>query len=189
MSEFCSPACGYALANHRTRQAAERKRLREARELKARRVAIKKPVEWAADAQKAFNSFIRIRDAGLDCPSCGASEAEVERKQAWKPGGAWDAGHFRSRGAAANLRYNTFNCHRQCKSCNGGSGNWGHTRNKAETITQAYRETLVRRIGLERVEALEQNNEPRTFDIDYLKRVKRIFARRARHYRKIRGLA
>lgn len=51
-----------------------------------------------------------------------------------------------------------------------------------------YRIALVRKIGQDRVENLENSNQPRTFDIDYAKRVKRIFSRRARHYKKIRGL-
>jgi isocitrate dehydrogenase kinase/phosphatase len=51
-----------------------------------------------------------------------------------------------------------------------------------------YRIRLVNQIGAARVEALEQSNEARTFDIDYLRRVKRIFSRRARHYKRLRGL-
>jgi hypothetical protein len=51
-----------------------------------------------------------------------------------------------------------------------------------------YRIRLVGKIGPGRVESLEHSNEARTFSIDYLKRVKRIFARRARHYKKLRGL-
>jgi isocitrate dehydrogenase kinase/phosphatase len=51
-----------------------------------------------------------------------------------------------------------------------------------------YRIRLVDKIGQERVEGLEQSNKVRTFDIDYLKRVKRIFSRRARHYKRLRGI-
>lgn len=51
-----------------------------------------------------------------------------------------------------------------------------------------YRIRLAQKIGQDRVEALEHDNQTRTFDVDYIKRLKTIFARRARHYKKIRGL-
>jgi isocitrate dehydrogenase kinase/phosphatase len=52
-----------------------------------------------------------------------------------------------------------------------------------------YRIALVGKIGAERVSWLEYDNDCRTFDIEYLKRVKRIFSRRARHYKKLRGIS
>ena len=168
MREFCSAACGYAIQDYRTRQAAERKRLRESRELKAKKQAIKTRAEWAKEAQDEFNAFIRARDSQLGCVSCGQSPNQGQRH----------ASHYRSVGAAAHLRFNTWNVHASCAQCNSmKSGN-----------VVEYRIRLVNQIGVERVEALEQSNEARTFDIDYLKRVKRIFSRRARHYKRLRGL-
>ena len=49
-----------------------------------------------------------------------------------------------------------------------------------------YRRELINRIGKERVEALEADQTERRFDIEYLKRVKDIFTRRAKIYNKIR---
>jgi len=50
----------------------------------------------------------------------------------------------------------------------------------------AYKNLLVI-FGLgNRVEVIEHDNTPRKFDIDYLKRVKAIFTRRARHFEKLR---
>lgn len=184
LQRVCSLPCALEYSRRPTKQrrsaaeALQRKKDRDARE------ALKPKAKWLSEAQSAFNSFIRVRDSHLPCVSC--SGKNIDGTQGWKVGGAWDAGHYRSRGAASHLRFNTFNVHKQCKSCNGGSGNWGHTGNKTETITQAYRETLVQRIGLDRVERLEQDNQPRTFTVDYLKRVKAIFNRRARHYKKLR---
>ncbi|MBN0856195.1 recombination protein NinG, partial [Pseudomonas aeruginosa] len=43
-----------------------------------------------------------------------------------------------------------------------------------------YRIHLIERIGLDRVERLEADNELRRFDIPYLQRIKSIFTRRAR---------
>lgn len=50
-----------------------------------------------------------------------------------------------------------------------------------------YRVRLIARIGLERVERLESDNEPRRFDIPYLKRIKSIFTRKARSLEKRRA--
>jgi len=175
MAEFCSPACGYALANHRTRQAAERKRLREARELKSRKRAIKTKSDWMKEAQAAFNSYIRARDYGKPCISSGRLTNDSDLLT----GSRVDAGHYRSIGAAAHLRFNVFNCHGQSVKDN---------RDLSGNVVE-YRIRLIDRIGLARVEALECNNKPRTFDIEYLKRVKRIFSRRARHYKKLRSIS
>lgn len=172
MAEFCSPSCGYALANHRQRQAAERKRQKESRELRKRKEALKSRGDWMREAQAAFNSYIRARDYGKSCISCGAME------QSRFTGGHFDCGHYRSTGAAAHLRFNAFNAAGQCKRCNRDlSGN-----------AVEYRIGLVGRLGGERVERLEHNNDTRSFSIHYLRRVKAIFSRRARHIKKLRGI-
>ena len=89
-------------------------------------------------AQAAFNAYIRARDDGLPCISCGSITAS-----------RWDAGHFRSVGAAPHLRFNEDNVHRQCsRPCN-----------KDKSGDQLrYRAGLIARIGRERVEALENDN-------------------------------
>jgi len=50
-----------------------------------------------------------------------------------------------------------------------------------------YEEGLRQRIGDERVEWLKGPHEPKQYRIDDLKRIKRIFSRRARNYRKWRN--
>ncbi|MBC8652937.1 recombination protein NinG, partial [Providencia vermicola] len=49
-----------------------------------------------------------------------------------------------------------------------------------------YRINLINKIGEERVKRLEHDNSVRKFDIEYLKRMKSIFTRRARWYEKRR---
>jgi hypothetical protein len=118
------------------------------------------------DAQAAFNRYIRARDRGKPCICCGRSQGDL------KHGGAVDAGHYHSRGSAPGLKFNLFNCHSQLAYCNRYlSGN-----------AIGYRAGLIDRIGLERVERLEQENSPRRFDAEYLDRVKRIFTKRAKLY-------
>jgi hypothetical protein len=90
----------------------------------------------------------------------------------------WDAGHYRSRGAASHLRFNLLNTQKQCNKCN---------RFLSGNIVE-YRKELLNRIGEERLERLENDNEPRKFDREYLERVKKIFRKRTRIYKKIRKL-
>jgi len=45
-----------------------------------------------------------------------------------------------------------------------------------------YRISLIRRIGIDRVEQLECDNSIRKFDIEYLKRIKFLFNKKAKFY-------
>jgi len=146
---------------------------------------IKRPAELAAEAQDAINRYVRLRDYRDGCISCDKTKEQVEAEHGWKVGGCWDCGHYRSRGAAKHLRFNLKNMHKQCKSCNGGGGKYSH---KAATVDQMYRVKLIAKIGLEAVEALENNNEVRKFSNDYYRRIKKIFNKRARILEKRLGL-
>ena len=138
------------------------------RKLKKDRERIKTKAQWKADAQSAFNGYIRERDKFKPCVSCGQSANQGQRH----------AGHYRSRGAAPErLAYNTFNCAAQCAQCNHmKSGN-----------VIPYRAELVKRIGLWRVERLESSNKPDPITINELKRIKAVFNRRTRHLKKVRS--
>lgn len=59
-------------------------------------------------------------------------------------------GHYRSTGSASHLRFNEDNVHRQLVYCN----RYGAGR------AVDYRLGLINRIGLQRVEALEADNQP-----------------------------
>lgn len=136
------------------------------RETKAKLDSLKTASDYIKEAQVAFNSYIRIRDKHKPCISCGCLPGDMVR------GGTFDAGHYRSRGSASHLRYNTLNCFGQCKKCN---------RYLSGNVVE-YRKGLIARIGAERVEELEMDNNPRKLTIDYLKRVKKIFNYRKRIY-------
>jgi hypothetical protein len=59
------------------------------------------------------------------------------------------AGHYLPKGSNGNLRWNEDNCHKQCATCNNHlSGN----------LLQ-YRKTLVKKIGIDKVEWLEGPHE------------------------------
>lgn len=169
--------CAIAFNKQRDAEIAAREQRKREREqsadLKQRREALKTRAEWEREAQAAFNRYIRMRDMYRECIS---HPGKLISNSNYITGSAVDASHYRSRGAASHLRFNVFNVHAACTRCNRQlSGN-----------AVEYRIRLIERIGLERVERLESDNEPRKFDIDYLKRVKSIFTRRARHYEKLR---
>lgn len=139
----------------------------------AKRETFKTKSQWDKEAQSGFNRYIRIRDEGKECASCGNP---LVGKSNYLTGSAIDASHYRSRGAASHLKFNVLNVHSACTRCNRQlSGN-----------AVEYRIRLIDRIGLERVERLESDNEPRKFDIPYLQRIKSIFTRKARALEKLR---
>lgn len=154
----CSPKCALKVAEKK-REKKERKELAEFRKND------KKISAWIAEAQASVNAYIRLRDEFKPCISCGVGKSPQ-----------WDAGHYRSRGAASHLRYNLLNNWKQCNKCNRFLGG-----NVVE-----YRKGLIERIGLERVERLENDNTPRKFNREYCERVKRIFNKRVRIIKKIR---
>jgi hypothetical protein len=145
-----------------TREKRERKELREARsKTRADKLRIKKRSEWIADAQIAFNQYIRARDYLDGCICCGKAADD----EAWKPGGSWDAGHYLSVGSHPELRFDEDNCHKQAKSCNAGAGKYAR---KTHTVNQAYRERLILKIGIKRVERLEGPHPARKYTIPEL---------------------
>lgn len=182
---WCSPAHGAIYAIElRTKEKvkAEAKRIKDKhqadKEGRARRQKIRESFktksQWDKEAQSAFNRYIRIRDDGKECVSCGNP---LIGKNNYLTGSAIDASHYRSRGAASHLKFNVFNVHSACTRCNRQlSGN-----------AVEYRIRLIERIGLERVERIESDNEPRRFDIPYLQRIKSIFTRKARQLEKRRA--
>ena len=151
-------------------QAAEAKSA--AKRDRERKMAVKPLSYWMARAQTQFNKFIRARDIELPCVSCGATESEVESQQGWKVGGAWDCGHYLSVGSHPELRFEQDNAARQCKSCNGGSGNYSR---KNHQTAKDYRAELIKRIGLERVEWLEGPHEPKRYTIEDLKELSKYY--------------
>lgn len=134
---------------------------------KVRKEALKSAGDYTKEAQSAINKYVRIRDSKKPCVSCGCSLSVSY-------GGTTDCGHYRSRGSASHLRFNLFNMAAQCSRCN---------RYLSGNVVE-YRIELIKRIGVERVERLEHNNEPRKFTIEYLKRIKKIFNKKARLYEK-----
>ena len=148
----CSPNC--ALLHAKQKRERERKALDkvERKAIRAAKERVKPRSEYIKEAQAAFNAWVRERDAGLPCISCGTT-ASVQ----------YAAGHYRTTQAAPELRFEPLNVHRQCnRNCNmGKSGN-----------LIEYRVGLVARIGAEAVAWLEGPHKPKHYSIDDLKAIK-----------------
>ncbi|EPA3972187.1 recombination protein NinG [Escherichia coli] len=167
---WCCPDHGYQYSQIKLEKKRKDDAAQERRELKVRKVALKTKPQWKKEAQAAFNKYVRLRDAGLPCISCGATPEQ-------KFGGTMDCGHYRSRGAAAHLSFNLHNTAGQCVRCN---------RNQSGA-QKAFELGLIERIGAEKVEVLNNDNSTRKFDIPYLQRIKSIFTRKARALEKRRA--
>jgi hypothetical protein len=158
----CGPKCAVDLARiDREKKEADERRDSRAADRKRKEEMMSRP-EWVEAAQKAFNAYIRARDADKPCICCG------KPFEPQKFGGSMDAGHYLSRGAAPHLRFDERNCHGQRKNCNRPGG----------TTREAFRAGMIARIGLEAVEALEADQTPRKYSIAELKEIKATYKRK-----------
>lgn len=139
MVKWCSPACGAKLALAKLAKQRARKEQDERKQTRAKLQDLKPLSYWRDRAQRAFNAWVRYRDAGLPCVSCGRHHA-----------GKVNAGHYLSRGARPELAFEPLNVWLQCEPCNTSKGG----------NVALYRVELVRRIGTEKVEWLEGPHEP-----------------------------
>lgn len=154
----CANAYTTKLAEKRKRQdeANKRKEYREAKEKQKTRA------DWMREAQQAFNAYIRERDKDFGCISSGRTT------------GAWDAGHYRSVGSCPELRFNELNVHKQSV----------HDNQHLHGNLIEYRKRLIERIGLDKVEWLEGQHEPKKYTIDDLKELKRIYKEKLKELQK-----
>lgn len=156
MQKVCSIDCAKAVAEIKRQKAERKESAQRARETKKRLDELKSLSELTREAQTAFNAFVRARDEGRKCISCNSILV------CGGVGGGFDAGHYRSRGAAKHLRFNENNVFGQCKRCNrylAGNAN-------------AMREGVIDRIGLDVVLALERDNTPRKWTREELLSIK-----------------
>ena len=167
---FCSYDCASAMAKEKklksskkkARELAEQSRIfdRETRRLKE---TIKPKSKWLSELQSVFNQYIRFRDADSGCISC-------DKGADWQ--GQFHAGHYYSRGHSSSLRFNLWNCHKQCSVCNNHlSGNIGE-----------YTPRLIDKIGVERYNFLVENKSSvASYDIEWIKRAIKLVKRAIKH--------
>lgn len=174
--QVCSVKCAMVMGKRKAEEKIKKKqkaeRLEANRRNKERKEKLKSRSKLITEAQSAVNKYIRYRDDGKPCISCGVP------LRIGGVGGGFDAGHFRSRGAAPHLRFYTLNIHGQCKHCNMyKSGNYSE-----------YRVGLIQRFGIALVEQIEADQRSRHYSADDLRRIRDIFNRKARILEKRKGI-
>ena len=146
------------------------KQLKEAREAKKKTEARKALREFKKSdkptllqlAQKLFNQYIRERDKNLPCISCGTTN-NIQ----------YHASHFKPAGGFSYLRFDENNVHKACVRCNSHlAGN-----------LVPYRVALIEKIGIEEVERLEQPNQIKSWTVEELKEIIKIYRQKIKEFR------
>ena len=161
-------ACSIKYVKAENIKKAEKQFNSETRRLKQ---GIKKLSKWIEEAQTEFNAFIRERDKDLPCISCGRVEVE------WTRGGSWDCGHYKTRGAYPELRFDERNAAKQCKKCNGGSGKYSR---KDRSVKEGFDIGMRERYGQERLDWLNGPHEPKRYTVKDLKVIQRWYKRKTK---------
>ena len=149
-----NPLCGLRKGLRDRVKLEEKAKQDQRRDLKARKEKAKSRNDWLKEAQTAFNIWIRKRDEALPCISCGKYRQ-----------GQYAAGHFYTRKARPDLRFNQDNVHKQCNFyCNNAlSGN-----------IENFRPRLIEKIGQDRFDALQVVGRS-DWDIDEIKEMRDHF--------------
>ncbi|OCJ30596.1 recombination protein NinG [Serratia sp. 14-2641] len=160
----CSPKCAIQHAKQQSERKQSKSEAESRREWNKRKAVLRPLKHWEDMTQRVINDYVRERDRELPCISCGTWDTAQ-----------WEAGHYRSRGAASHLRYVEDNIHKQCHRCN------------AELSSNAvpYRAALVIKIGLERVLALENNNTAHRYTREELDTLRASYRAKTRALKKL----
>lgn len=179
LQSACGVPCAIALTNAGKEKARKAKDARERAENRQAKERIKTRSQWIKEAEQAVRDYRRLYELsiGSGCISCGNSQETILAAQGWKTGGAFDAGHFLGKGARPELRMEPSNIWLQCKGCNAGSFKFA---NKGVTVSDGFRTGLIARIGIEAVEALEDDHVPRKHTIEDLKSIKAHYRAKVR---------
>jgi hypothetical protein len=136
----CTPECAEVVGKAVEAKKRAAKERADRRETKLKLLALEPLEYFLKKAERACNAYIRARDAGQGCISCGRHDADV-----------WNAGHFISVGANGTLRFDEDNIHLQCaRPCN---------KDRGGNIVE-YRKALLVKIGPERLARLESWHPP-----------------------------
>jgi len=130
LNSVCSIACAIERSYSLNKVKRERE---EKQDTKERKTSLLTHKDYIKMLQTVFNTYIRIRDKDLPCVSCGRNNVEE-----------FHAGHY----IATTYQYHRFNesnVWKQCSQCN--------THLRGNLIP--YRLELIKRIGLEQVEHIE----------------------------------
>ena len=167
-AKVCGAECAtdFAVSDRAKKERIEAKR--QAAADRTQRQNLKSNSKLANEAQAAVNKYVNLRDFHIPCICCGKCPYT----------GVRHAGHFKSRGANSFLRFNLWNIHSCCYSCNAMKGG---------NINE-YRPNLILKIGAEKVDFLDYAPRLRDYSKEYLVRLKKVFQRKANRLKKRMGL-
>lgn len=148
MQQVCSPECAFISVKANNDKQKRKEAIKDRLSVRKRLDAMQTLSQLKKKAQTAFNAFIRARDEGKPCISCGRYHD-----------GQYHAGHYRSVGSAPELRFEELNVWKQCQPCN--------THLSGNLIN--YRRALVEKIGIEAVEWLEGHHKQKKYTREQLK--------------------
>lgn len=146
LQRVCGVPCAMVEAKAKRARDDAKKAAESRRRTKRQKEAIKTKGQLIADAWAWCSRYIRERDKAEPCISCGRYDNEITEPLR---GGKWDAGHWKGKGAYPELRFHQMNIHKQCKSCNGGSGKYA---GKSRSVSEGYRTRLTEKIGVKMME-------------------------------------
>lgn len=159
---WCSPDCGAALGLKKL----EKSKAKEKSEHRKKLTDSKPLSHWVKLTEAVVHAYIHARDRGLPCISCG-TRSTVQ----------WEAGHWLTKAARPELRFDPRNINLQCHRCNEHlSGNQA-----------AYRIGLVAKIGLDQVEELEGHHPTAKYTREGLAEIRKKFAAMKRELEKTHG--
>ena len=135
MQAACSIGCAMILSKEKIQRDAVKAAAADQKETRAKLQGLKGLSYCEGRAQQAVNAYVRLRDQGQPCISCGITYSTV-----------WQAGHYIAVGANSShsVRYNEDNIHLQCVVCNLHKGG----------NAEGYLHRLIAKIGQARVDAL-----------------------------------
>lgn len=158
----CSVSCALEIAAKQKAQKLARAQRDERKSIRHALEKAKTRGQHLKELQAAFNSWVRARDAGQPCISCGRYGQDMQ------------AGHYRSVGSSPATRFMPNNCWLQCRQCN--------LYQHGSPIS--YRINLIKRIGLEAVEELEKDHPPLKLTLPEIQQMKEFYRAEVRRMKK-----
>lgn len=160
----CSIGCAIKFAKKEAEKQKAKAYRQEKRETKKKIENLEPLSYWIKKCQKYCNDYVRARDKGKPCISCG----QMEHK-----GNLHQAGHYFATGGYPELRFNLDNNHGQCTRCNMYlSGN-----------LIPYTENLPERIGVVAFNNLKSlRHKPRKYGKTELKEMITYYKNKTKDY-------
>ena len=162
--KFCfKPECVREWIEYGKKKLAKEDRKR----IKDLKLKLKTAKDYTKDAQKVFNTFIRLRDEGKRCISCDQFLNSSKAK--------FDAGHYYSQGGHSSVRFDENNVFGQCVECN---------RYLHGNLIK-YGDRLKKLIGEEKYKELKSKAyDNRKWTIDELKEIIKIYKQKIKDLKK-----